>query len=85
MPCLYIKISQLLMGLFENGKKGLIAKSPVPLSSAISSKNLAFKVTRPLVEKAGRWPKKDGYKNKNTATHKLPYNFFGVNFFVASL
>ena len=64
------------MGLFENGKKGLVAKRPVPLPSAISSRNSAFKVTRPLVEKAGRWPKKDGDKNKNTATHTFPHKIF---------
>ena len=71
MACLYIVISQLLMDQFQKLKKILVIQTHGLLPSTLLVKNMVFKVTRPLIEKAGRFAAKDENKNNNTNTHKF--------------
>ena len=74
MACLYIVISQLLMDQFQKLKKILVIQTHGLLPSTLLVKNMVFKVTRPLIEKAGRFAAKDENKNKNTKHTQIFWN-----------
>ena len=81
MACLSIVIIQLLMDQNRILKKCWILQIHSPLPDIKKTSNSTFKVSRPLMEKAGRRPENIGDQNNNTGSTHFAHKLFDWNFF----